>query len=693
MSPPLPARLATLLFMVMSLAPPVGAVESLVIHLGRLEGAQWRLPGAVATLYPTPEGATLVLDVPAVVIAGREQPLARDVTVTCKDATINERYLVCLQGRASLSLPPAEQALKTSVSLVYRRSDGLWRASGELAMGEGTVSWQAETRVGGLAVDISSRKLPISALTPWLPGLPGSLASLSGELDGLEAGVTLPEQGPVSIQASLHGAGLGFDTTDGTVAAASISLRLEGSWRGTADAWHASAKGSLQEGEFLAGNFYTKLGGEPLTFSATVDGDAGGLDVESAEVNDADSLSLSGSGRWRFGADMPLRDLELDAASLSFPGFYADYLQPVLAQYGFGGLDVTGGASGTLEWRDGAPVAAGLTLRQVDIDDERGRLELSDLNGDIHWAAGGEPRASRLSWDKGRIYRIPVGGLELEAESAGDSLKLTAPARLPLLDGALVVNDFDVRDWLGADSSLLFDAMLEPLSLSKLSRVLGWPELAGSLSGRIPELTFANGVYRLGGSLSVNAFDGGLQVRNLRMERPFGVLPKLVADVELNDLDLEKLTGTFSFGKIQGRLGGHIRDLRLLDWQPAHFDAAFMTPADDDSRHRISQRAVDTLTSLGGGGASGALSRSFLRVFDDFGYKRLGISCALDNNVAQMGGVAPAPNGGYYLVEGSGLPRVDVIGHVRRVDWPRLIRQLVEATRAGGPTVGGKPPG
>jgi hypothetical protein len=52
-----------------------------------------------------------------------------------------------------------------------------------------------------------------------------------------------------------------------------------------------------------------------------------------------------------------------------------------------------------------------------------------------------------------------------------------------------------------------------------------------------------------------------------------------------------------------------------------------------------------------------------------------------------MDGVAPAPNGGYYLVKGKGLPRIDVIGSSRRVDWPRLVQQLIAATRSGGPTV------
>jgi hypothetical protein len=52
-----------------------------------------------------------------------------------------------------------------------------------------------------------------------------------------------------------------------------------------------------------------------------------------------------------------------------------------------------------------------------------------------------------------------------------------------------------------------------------------------------------------------------------------------------------------------------------------------------------------------------------------------------------MDGVAPGPNGNYYLVKGKGLPRIDVIGSNRRIDWPRLVQQLIAVTESEGPVV------
>ena len=125
-----------------------------------------------------------------------------------------------------------------------------------------------------------------------------------------------------------------------------------------------------------------------------------------------------------------------------------------------------------------------------------------------------------------------------------------------------------------------------------------------------------------------------------------------------------------------------------MGWEPAAFRAWFATPEDDRSRHRISQRAVENLASLGGAGAGAgaALSRGLLGLFEEFRYDRIGLGCALRENVCLMRGLGPAETG-YYIVRGAGLPRVDVIGHSRVVSWSTLVRQLQAVTGGTGPVV------
>ena len=90
---------------------------------------------------------------------------------------------------------------------------------------------------------------------------------------------------------------------------------------------------------------------------------------------------------------------------------------------------------------------------------------------------------------------------------------------------------------------------------------------------------------------------------------------------------------------------------------------------------------MENLASLGGAGA--VLSSTFLRIFEEFSYRRLGISCRLEKSVCEMGGVAPAERG-YFLVEGGGLPpRIDVLGFNRRVDWEVLLGRIQRVTTEG----------
>jgi hypothetical protein len=187
------------------------------------------------------------------------------------------------------------------------------------------------------------------------------------------------------------------------------------------------------------------------------------------------------------------------------------------------------------------------------------------------------------------------------------------------------------------------------------------------------------------GDIRMQLFGGRATLSGVQLEGPFDVVPRLRASARLHDIDLAVLTRALSFGSIEGRLEGRIDGLVLENWQPVAFDAALRTPEDDASRHRISQRAVDNLASLGG--ANAVLSSTFLRFFEEFSYERLGLSCRLRAGVCEMGGVGSADRG-YYIVKGGGLPpRVDVIGFNDRVDWATLLERLRAVASSPGPVV------
>lgn len=327
-----------------------------------------------------------------------------------------------------------------------------------------------------------------------------------------------------------------------------------------------------------------------------------------------------------------------------------------------------------------------LQLDSVTFSDADGQFGVEGLEGELRWDSSKQRHDSTLAWKSLGFYQLRTGAASVRLESAGQHVKLVEPLAVPLLDGFLHVHEFEAGQ--GDDGVYwLLDGQLTPVSMQDFSTALGWTPLSGKLSGMIPKMRYQNGVLSLGGILLVQAFDGAITLRNLRIEQPLGLVPRLWLDARMENVDLKTLTSTFSFGRIEGRLRGELNQLYMEAWQPVTFDAFIGTPDDDSSRHRISQRAVDNISDLGGTGVSGALSRGFLQLLEDFPYKRLGIRCRLENGICHMGGIAPAGQG-YYLVQGRLLPpRLDVIGYVDEVDWQSLVDRLATITAGDIPRV------
>ena len=214
--------------------------------------------------------------------------------------------------------------------------------------------------------------------------------------------------------------------------------------------------------------------------------------------------------------------------------------------------------------------------------------------------------------------------------------------------------------------------------MSELSHALGWPRLEGKASASIPLVTYTGGKLTTDGALGFNLFNGSLAVTNLTMQEPLGKAPRLTADLQFRNLDLGDLTRTFSFGAIEGKLDGNVQNLELVKWQPTSFDASFISSPGRYPK-KISQRAVENISALGGAGAAAAIQRSFLRFFKEFNYEKIGLNCRLRNDVCQMSGVQSTPEG-YIIVKGSGVPAITVMGYNHSVSWGELLSRIQRVT-------------
>jgi len=322
---------------------------------------------------------------------------------------------------------------------------------------------------------------------------------------------------------------------------------------------------------------------------------------------------------------------------------------------------------------EGQPQSLDASLDRVELEQGTDGVALEGISGTIAWRASGASPDSRITFEGGRLGRLRFGGSELHFNLFDRFAWLVRPLRLPFYGGEIRVGELS---WVATEEGpdVGFGIAIQEASLGDLSTDLGWPRMQGQVSGRMPRARYSQGDLLVDGGLSVEVFDGTLALQNVRLGELDSVAPVFESDMELRRLDLYQLTQTFSFGEIQGRLDGDVSKLRLVAWQPDRFDAHFYSTPDDDRRHRISQRAVDNLTELGNG-VSGALSASFLRFFEEFSYDRIELKVQQRGNRASIDGI-PASDGGYYLVKGAGLPRIDVIGRNREVGWTDLLSRL-----------------
>jgi len=387
---------------------------------------------------------------------------------------------------------------------------------------------------------------------------------------------------------------------------------------------------------------------------------------------------------------MVVRSARLQLTALQFPAAYTSFLQIGLATTPFATLTTSGSASGAISIANNLPTQVDLDVKGLNLQDDGRQLEVANVNSKLHWSSGltGPPRPSQLSWDSSRGWNIEGGPTRIDFAAQDRDFRLLKGARLPFFDGAVLINTLEARN-IGSDRlEGAFDAVIEPISMTRISKALNLPEFAGQLAGRVPGLTYKDGLLTVQGNVEAQVFDGRVVASNLRVRDPLGAWPRLYGDIVARNLDLDLITRTFEFGSITGRLDADVQGLETFNWSPVAFDFVLATPQGDESRHRISQKALNNLTSIGGGGGgvAAALQSGALRFFDEFRYDRLGLSCRLKNDVCQMNGVAPAANG-FYIVKGGGIPRIDIIGNQNRVDWPLLMAQIAAAVANSGDIV------
>lgn len=428
----------------------------------------------------------------------------------------------------------------------------------------------------------------------------------------------------------------------------------------------------------VAPGFLLRATDDPLLVEFAAEQAADGrLTLTRARLHHPGVAELQFDGFATYAPTPSWRNSTLKFVAADVSRFYATWLQPLLLGSSLGGLTTSGALDLTLHMGEERIEELNLVCRACNLDDEQQRFAVYGINGGMHLQDGAEPVASTLRWDGASVYRIALGAGHVDWRSARGAVQAVGWQDVAIFDGALHFDAMELTDLGSSRAKLVLAGRVDPITLSSLTASFGWPPLAGQVKGTIPRLTISRRRIAVEGDLEIGVFKGKLLLHDLRITDFISAVPRLRTEVMARDLDLGELTSTFSFGNIEGHLNGEIRALRLEAWQPVSFDAYFSTPADDELAHRISRQAVNNLSKLGAG-TGGPLASGWLSLIPSYSYGELGLGCRLEAGICHLRGVAPADNGGFYLLTRGGWlpPWIDIRGAGEQISWQTLLDGL-----------------
>lgn len=644
--------------LLIAVASHADGVRQITLDIGDIRSPAFSAQGISAALEGR-DFSRLTLHIDRLTALGRDW---QNLKLVCGDVRLEPGRVECRQGMLHAPKPMA-------LSFAYAPATKHLELA--LAPGKGE-NWHLDAHFGSRAwrVNLDVVNGRIAQLAAWLP--PALPQPTAGSVTGTVHAQGM-SRGEIRVQGDLTVAALAFSDASGLHAGDKLGGKVRVQAEGAGSRWRWSLNGDWQTGELFWQPIYFAKGGQRLIVQGRWD--RGRVDVDEGVLTVAGVGRADFQGSWDY-AGRTLRNAYLKAADVDLTGLYGTLLKPFLEKSILADLRVSG--RGDLAWRyqDGRTRSFNLRLQNADFEDGRGRFALMGAEVDLPWAAD-HPTQGTISLRGGQLWHVPLGSTTVPLRMNGWDFQV-ADAAIPLLNGRFTVENFQAAERGGA-WAWQFAGGLTPVSMDEFSRALGLPAMHGTLSGVIPEVSYRNRRLSVSGALLFKVFDGTVVVKNLAIDDPLGRAPRLQADADMRDLDLGLLTRTFSFGNMEGRIDADINGLVLSNWQPVQFEAR-LASSPGRYRKRISQRAVENISALGGAGAAAAIQRSFLRFFDEFSYDRIGLSCVLRNGVCTMDGIGEA-GGGYVIVKGGGIPAITVIGYNRNVSWDELLTRLKRITQ------------
>jgi len=602
----------------------------------------------------------------------------RKLTIRCQKFTWRENYMDCQQGQGRFNSSNLKtHAFNFSFQVKNKKSQ---LAINNLTWYGGKISLDVQDQSGKWKVHLKEKGLNLMQLEPFLAL---DLFDITQGLAGLEIELT-GEQGDVqTLFAAVLLDQLSILDQQGRFASEALTLNTELRANKEETSWQWQSSTEIFSGDLYIEPVYLAIDSAhviTLTNHGLWWPDRKKFELANIEFEHTNLASLQASAVINYQSSLIIKVAELALHIPELKPVAPIYLAPFLEASALKGVGFQGELEARLKLQKNALSEINIDVRHLTLDDTEQRFYLDEANAKIHWTKQANDKTSFINWQALGLKAIPFAPGELNFSLFDKQIKLLQPADLAVLGGIFSIQKFSFsKAENNEDSVVHFEGLVDKLSLEQLSTALKWEPLTGSISGYIPAVRYENKTLSLDGELKMQVFDGEVRVKNLASSGLFTNFSRFYMDLEFDSLDLGTITRKFHTGNIEGKLSGVVQNMYLENWQPISFYAWMGTPENDDSTHKISQKAVENIASIGGGSAADVISKGFLGLFSSFRYDKLGFGCYLYQGVCQLMGVEAVDNG-FYLIKGGGLPRIDIIGYNPRLNWSVLLERLRRIT-------------
>lgn len=527
-------------------------------------------------------------------------------------------------------------------------------------------------------------------------------------LNGLEAvdvKASLNEHGAWTVTGQLDLKAVGFEGPDslymgeGIVAGAGMSADVD--LKNSRVTARASLK--VHGGELLWDRLYVDLGKNGFDGFCEGSYDIAGKSVKFSQVkvDMKDVFTVRGGGTIVHAGKLQRADLSLSLKETPLMPLYRIFLvepfqreNPLLASLtvdgavaavlNFKGTPVDWTARGHCRWADGAVSSDdhGLFFRGIDLDFPFW-LQSASKASDQKPAKGG------LTVQVMRVPMLPEQAFRASLEASPNHLFVRPLSSLQLPGGELRIGPVTCRNIQSPDRSVETSLTLDGVQVKPLLSDVWTQPIEGTIDGGLTPILFKGDRILTEGQINVHMADGRIVVSDLAVSGMFSPGPVLELSAQWRDLSLHELTSGTAFGKVEGVLQGHLRGLEIAYGQPQAFDLLLETVKRDGVPQRISVKAVDNISQIGGGqspfiGVAGILAS----VFDDFPYTKIGIRASLKNDVFRINGTI-MEGGTEYLVKRGSISGVNVVNQNpdNRVRFKDMVNRIKRVTAGKSPPV------